>query len=156
MSKVIIVSRYFPTYHNRSGEETFFVEKIWESLGIVPEDNPLLCESDFDLINEYEPKHHTIRAGNRWKVGDKASLRVWSGKPRRSKQIIIAPDVEIKKIWSFVCTGQYFYLNDKQIDVTSSDVPRNDGLSSDDFLGWFPESNSFEGQVLSWNGDIEY
>jgi len=105
MSKVITFSRTFPAYHPRKGEPTYFVEKFWQSIGL-PEK-----EFSFNLPDEYQhfmrgdnseiwAKHQTIRAGNRWKVGDKFSPRVWSGKPYNSKQIIIAPDTEIKKVWN--------------------------------------------------------
>ena len=36
MSKVITFSRYFPSYHPRKGEPTFFVEKIhWGLIDLV-------------------------------------------------------------------------------------------------------------------------
>ena len=164
MSKVITFSRYFPSYHPRKGEETFFVEKFWEGIG----------ESYFDQYKEarlgnFEPKYHTIRAGNRWKVGDKFSPRVWSGKPRRSKQIIIAPDIEIKKIWDFEMDEcGIFSIDSKYLlyDFLSSEMDpeiklaKNDGLSQDDFFHWFmPNFNkpkAFKGQIICWNENINY
>lgn len=50
------------------------------------------------FINGFS-KEHTIRKGKRWKVGDKFSPRIWSGKPYKSKQIILAPDTEIKQVF---------------------------------------------------------
>lgn len=174
MSRVITFSRYFPKGHPRAGEHTDLVEKIYRSFlpytDSVLEDTPIsewYCELvGMNIIRQspfiFDPKHHTIRAGNRWKVGDKFSPRVWSGKPYASKQIIIAPDIEIKKIWHFQAVGEYFYLDGKCIDVTSTDIPMNDGLSTDDFLAWFdmhPKKtlqDSFAGQVLCWNESITY
>ena len=105
-------------------------------------------------------KKHTIRKGNRWKVGDKFSPRVWSGKPYHSKHIILCKDIEIKKIWSFAADGGgYFYLNGEQLDVTSelqALIPLNDGLSSEDFLNWFPVNKAFEGQIICWDDNINY
>lgn len=173
MSRVMIISRFFPSYHPRKGEPTYFVEKIWkgfmdETMGLpkpfhnyVDNYTKLLnAIKPIDLMAKYwevEPKYHTIRAGNRWKVGDKFSPRVWSGKPYASKQITIAPDIEIKKIFEFECKADgTFYINNKWIDVTSSDIPENDGLSSDNFLNWFPENKPFSGQIICWNENINY
>lgn len=164
MSRVIIFSRFFPSYHPRKGEETFFVEKIWKGLGgVINEYTQQFIGEDFkkSIVWNYQlikgVKYHTIRAGNRWKVGDKFSPRVWSGKPYVSKQMTIAPDIEIKKIFEFECKADgTFYINNKWIDVTSSDIPENDGLSSDDFLNWFPENKPFSGQIICWNENIKY
>lgn len=123
MAKVITVSRFYPSYHSKKGEPTYFVEKIYNSLGdLIPmRKNGFLFEQIselnfnlsptirlgfYDSINKEitEEKHHTIRLGKRWKTGDKASIRVWgddinpkSGRKGayHSKQIIITPDVEV-------------------------------------------------------------
>jgi hypothetical protein len=156
MSKVITFSRKFPAYHPRKGEPTYFVEKItkWRlSCGERPVD--INCDFNEEMYYICEPKYHTIRAGHRWKVGDKFSPRVWSGKPYYSPQITIAPDIEIKNIWNFKCDEEgLFYINEKWIDVTSTDIPNNDGLSSDDFLSWF--NKPFNGQVICWSDSIHY
>lgn len=165
MSRVLTFSRVYPSYHPRKGEQTFFREKIW--CGLADLDKSMDVATSFKIPDEiidwdwYEyyngvPKWHTVRAGNRWKVGDKFSPRVWSGKPYASKQIIIAPDIEVKRVWKFTCAGDYFYLNDKQIDVTSCDIPKNDGLETEDFLNWFPNNRMFTGQAICWNENIDY
>lgn len=165
MSRVITFSRFFPEKHPRKGEATNFVEKIWESIYLdnVGSYEYEVVKSKFDIIahGKYEPKHHTIRAGNRWKVGQKFSPRVWSGKPYASKQIQFAPDIEIKKIWTFETKGELFFVDRKQFDVTSSDLPMNDGLSTDDFLNWFDchpkkKGTEFSGSILCWNPEIKY
>lgn len=175
MSKVITFSRVFPAYHPRKGEDTYFVEQIWNGLGIKFPSSDLVIELEninttelgvvklYKFINSIETtkenglKYHTIRAGNRWKVGNKFSPRIWSGKPYNSKQIIIAPDIEIKRIWSFECDkGGLFYINKDWIDVTSSDITKNDGLNADDFLNWFPINKPFKGQIICWNENINY
>jgi len=166
MSKVITFSRVFQKTHPKVGQPTYFVEKILQAIYLKNASN--FDEKEFNKLNEiginpfdhygiYEPKFHTIRGGHRWKVGDKFSPRVWSGKPYRSYQIIIASDIEIKKIWDFkVDIKGLFYLNGKNIDVTSTDIPINDGLDSDDFLNWFPVGKEFSGQILCWRDDIYY
>ncbi len=167
MSKAITFSRLFPKGHPNAGLHTFFVEQILNSLNVsindvVDQAKPLI--NDFAML-EGSKKHHTIRAGNRWKVGDKFSPRVWgtdinpkSGKsgPYQSKQITFAPDIEIKKVWNFESKRDgTFWLNSKQVDVTSCDIPKNDGLSIEDFLSWFPEKDG-KFQIICWNENIEY
>lgn len=163
MSKVIIFSRVFPKHHPKSGKQTYFVEKIWESINYdIPGDlhSSLVKESGNYLFREdILPKHHTIRAGKHWKVGEKFSPRVWSGKPYMSKQIIIAPDIEIKKIWDIGLriSGDFkeFYCNDCDLTGTSiSKIAENDGLELNDFLSWF--NKPFEGQIICWNNKIKY
>ena len=137
MSKVITFSRVFPAYHPKKGQPTFFVEKIWQSFGInplfpspslsihnthLPYDIVHLVGDDLVYLHEYDPKHHTIRAGNRWKVGDKFSPRVWSGKPYNSKQIIIAPDIEIKKVWEFEINENGYWMPNAKSTTSISHI----------------------------------
>lgn len=162
MSRVITFSRNFPATHPRKGEPTYFVEKLHRSLDLGVSEKTLVSKElsyyfNFAVFGSCEPKHHTIRGGNRWKVGDKFSPRVWSGRPYMTKQIIIAPDIEIKKIWNISCDlDGVFYLDRKQFDVTSSDITVNDGLTTDDFLSWFPVGKILEGQILCWNEKVNY
>lgn len=165
MSKVITFSRLFPAYHPRKGEPTYFVEKIWS--GIKEDFSKTLIGLDNELFNFskgiYKPKYHTIRAGNRWKVGDKFSPRVWSDKPYRSKQITISPDIEIKKVWE-VKIEQFgsskiisYPTKRKGYDymISLGDVANNDGLSIKDFNNWFIKV-PFIGQIICWNENINY
>ena len=159
MSKAITFSRYFPATHPKKGQPTHFVEQIYIS-------NPL--PTGFWLENGFadnldksinNPKHHTIRAGNRWRVGDRFSPRVWSGKPYASKQIIIAPDIEIKKIWNIDIMHDHSWFS-VMIDGKEThwhELAKNDGLSSVDFMDWFKKSaNMFIGQIICWNESIKY
>lgn len=191
MSKVITFSRYFPKGHLRSGEPTYFLEKIWcwknksfelsskdtidtisDVMGVILElDNlnnsrlPKQALHDFFSTikpGKYYPKSHTIRQGKRWKVGDAFSPRVWIGKPYVSKQIIIAPDIEIVKVWDFEIINKLIILNG--VEYTSMEQPitdnmrflaKNDGLSVMDFREWF-SSCFFQGQIICWNKNIQY
>ncbi len=176
MSRVITLSRTYPSYHIRAGEPTYFVEQAlnwyWDSLS-NPYHNVFDMFEDLNgdkfserhidaLINTIDTelktrKFHTIRKGNRWKVGEMASLRVWSGKPYRSKQFTIAPDVKISKIYTFEIKKKGFYINDKKIgSLTAVDVSINDGLDYKDFLSWFKFPKPFRGQVLCWDENIKY
>jgi hypothetical protein len=165
MSKVLTFSRVFPSYHPRKGEPTYFVEKITRSLheqGLKPWDilNKIFSNEMYYIC---EAKHHTIRAGHRWKVGDKFSPRVWSGKPYQSKQIIIAPDIEVKKVWDFESKGGWIYLKSKDGNWAGvgqnkfTEIAKNDGLSYDDFKKWikYPKDTG-NMQIICWNENIEY
>ncbi len=110
---------------------------------------------DFTEREEYDPKHHTIRSGKRWKAGDMVSLRVWSGMPYRSKQVAIAPDFKIPRVadveidihgnvkidgttyWSLFAYSSY-------LDT----LAKNDGLALKDFADWFNPSLPFSGQII--------
>ena len=164
MSRVMTFSRVFPSYHPMAGQPTRFIEKIYASLADNVEGFKIPnSANDYWDWHEYynctKPKHHTIRAGHRWKVGDKFSPRVWSSKPYQSKQIIIAPDIEVKKVWDFEV---YFEktLQQKQVLKLKSgkgnipEIATNDGLELIDFLHWF--NKPFDGQIICWNDSIEY
>ena len=163
MSKVIISSTVFPKYHPKAGQPTHFVEKIFAGLADcqpdweMPED---FTEYDwYAYYNCEEPKFHTIRKGNRWKVGDKFSPRIWSGKPYCSKQLTFSADIEIKKVFSFTkdLISPNFYLNG--IKVTENDlyeIALNDGLELPDLLSWFQYPKPFNGQIICWSYDVSY
>lgn len=167
----ITFSRTFPYYHPKAGQPTRFVEKIWKSLwdiaatdkdkiGVIghsEEYDSHFHPGDVGIINihNYEPKHHTIRAGKKWKVGDKFLPVVWSGKPYRSKQIIIAPPIEVKKVWDFDVRNDAMYVGGHPV-VDYIEIAKNDGLMMDDFLAWFQYPKPFDGQIIAWNENINY
>lgn len=180
MSKVISFSPKFPAYHPRKGEATFFVEKIWKSLGydiesdalvnLIRELNPgqeHLIQPLFESLNygKFEPKHHTMRAGHRFKVGDKFSPRIWGSGGRYvkgSKQIAIAPDIEVVKTWDFdidMLGGEY-RLNGFEIPIEKLRlIAINDGFTTlDDFELWFnvKRGEGFLGQIICWSPNIDY
>jgi hypothetical protein len=163
MSRTILFSRVFPKGHPKEGSNTNFVEQIWNGLSQLK--LPVPKNSDFSSdfmwsimpLSNYGCKYHTIRAGHRFNPGDKFSPRVWSGKPYRSKQIIIAPDIEVVKTWDFAIadTGDYL-LNSKVIPIALLKIiALNDGFDNlDDFELWFPKL--FSGQVICWNESVNY
>jgi hypothetical protein len=177
MSRVITFSRTFPSYHPRKGESTYFVEQIWNGLNYlqlpVPTNKDLPHDFMWSILplSNYGYKYHTIRAGKRWKVGDKFSHRVWSGIPYQSKQIIIADDIEIKKVWDFEIVPKLFlyecawYINNEYINASSKvkELATNDGLTIQELAYWLSDGkmvNSkrkpFEGQIICWNENINY
>lgn len=160
----------------RKKEPTYFVEKFLKSVGRDKGEIPCINSANFDAHEMYQftnslytkhevnPKHHTIRAGNRWKVGDKFSPRVWSGKPYNSPQIIIAPDTEVVKVWDFEIKGWGFYINGKFIykqfvSIWHDEIETlaaNDGLKCSDFYSWFKCPTDFKGQIICWNESVNY
>lgn len=170
MARVITFSEFFPAYHPKKGEPTLFLERVMRSFSeIIPNyEIPIkVCKAGYDMYEfcHGQTKHHTIRAGKRWKVGDYFSPRIWSGKPYQSKQIVIGPDIQIKKIWDF----QLFYgneqvwINGKILHYRAHEIiAKNDGLELLDFVNWFvqaPPKKSvklFEGQIICWNENINY
>lgn len=163
--RVLTFSTHFPKGHPKEGQQTFFREKIWAGLADradgfkIPDEN-----TDWDWHEYYNarPKWHTIRSGNRWKVGDKFSPRIWSAKPYRSKQIEFAPPIQIKKIWTFRISYSSYYVDETEFlldDLTI--LAKNDGLSVEDFESWFAghgkkKDAEFVGQILSWSNDVNY
>ena len=167
MSKVITFSLTFQKTHPRASESTYFVEKLFTSLCEINTSDDLMWKLISNLIFVYSvdtaildscwPKNHTIRSDHRFKVGEFFSPRAWSGKPYKSKQIILAQDIEIKKIWNFkINRAGEFFVNDILHDITTSYLPENDGLSQEDFLNWFPANKEFDGQLICWNYEMEY
>jgi len=166
MARVMIVSRNFPKHHKRAGESTMFVEKIWESLGYPKRITMNGLEQEFynwnKVKHQYMMKHHTIMSGFSRKVGEKISLRIWSGKPYRSKQITIYDDIEIKKIYNIeIMTtedGVFFVINNVIRNINT--ISNNDGLNYKDLLSWFvddPKYNLyFSGQIICWNEIVDY
>lgn len=174
MSKVLTFSTTFPSYHLRKGEPTLFVEKIFAGLADILPGWAMPKEFNkydwHEYYNCHSPKFHTIRAGKRWKAGDTFSPRIWSGRPYYDKQIKISSDLEVKKTWEFDMEPAAFldecrfYINGTRIYGRSlSEVAKNDGLHSLDFIQWFAgpglissKRKPFSGQIICWNGNINY
>jgi hypothetical protein len=169
MSRVITFSTKFPAKHPRAGEPTFFVEKIVRSLNQMQPPQDINSPFSEEMYYIVEPKHHTIRAGKRWKVGDKFSPRIWSGKPYASKQIAFANDIELVKVIDIEIE-----FSGNRIDVQkptdkpnhylllpAGEVANNDGLDVHDFINWFAihpkaKQEKFIGQILCWNDKVSY
>lgn len=150
--KVITFSKQFPKGHPRAGEPTHFVQKVLHAL-CTPKCKPITSIG-------WPPKFHTIRAGSRWKAGDMASLRIWSGAPYRSKQIEFA-QVEVKKVWTIEINHFWFINNFICEHEKIVKLAGNDGLEYNDFIRWFnihpkKKGETFKGQIITWNDKINY
>lgn len=168
----MMFARTFPMTHPRKGEPTYFVEKIWKSLyvnGVCPDDLDKFIQhyeeqvrGEYAKYNDIHLKGHTVRAGNRWKVGDYFKPLVWSGRPYNSKTIQFAPPIRVEKLWRFSVINHWMCVDGVSANSYSlENIARNDGLSFQDFLNWFmplskkPEPD-FEGQIISWSKNIDY
>lgn len=174
MSKVITFSKTFPNGHAKEGQPTFFVEKIFAGLADTQDNWEMPNKfTEYDWYAYYNcanAKFHTIRSGHRFKVGDKFSPRIWSGKPYQSKQLVFSSDIEIKKVWDFKIN-----VDDDYVLITIDDWPlfeenmtfqthfdaleelaKNDGLTVDDFKSWFKYPSNFNGQIICWNEKLDY
>lgn len=139
---VITLSRHFLANHKRAGEETHFKEKFLLGQDLTDYDTPSMA------------KIHTIRANYPlWEKRIKEvqdghavlSIRQWTGKPYRSKQVEIATltagsGVGIQKLCfdkdkDGVPSLKYFNINGKYIDREM--LANNDGLSKEDWQEWF-------------------
>lgn len=175
MARVITFSRIFPAYHTKKGEPTYFVEKFWNSLQNFPKRksgffyrellelnpwmNPTQSLALFDSVDGKIGlvKNQTIRSGNRWKVGDYFSPRVWSGKPYNSKQIIIGTDTKIEKVFDFKIREKYLFIDNNKINPLNIQLlASNDGLTDADLLDWFKYPKEFTGQIICWSPNINY
>ena len=157
---VITLSSVFPVKHPNAGKPTFFKTKL-ENANVIPFD-----ESNRQSVPDGQPqmKLHTIR-GNYplWrKRFDKIergeaciSLRQWTGKPYKSKQIEIGrltkdDGIGIQKM-EFLAF-QEGYRKDAGIWIAGHVIPmhlreqiaRNDGLTLKDWDDWFADYDKTE------------
>lgn len=157
---ILTLSSTFPATHKRKGESTYFKEKIVNqkvSYGVLT-DNESVSISDFCKEYGVGTKIHTIRANYElWakrieqvQNGEAIlSIRYWSDKPYKSKQVEICqlgenagvgiqeisiyPDLMgITNVWN---DGDERYLEAHSVYI--AELAKNDGLSLDDFKEWF-------------------
>ena len=169
------LSRQFPAYHPKAGQPTYFVEKVWKSIGLPEKEICFNAQDEYQNFlransSEVFEKPHTIRAGNNVKVGDMLRFFVWRGKPYHSKQIIVTPYFEVKKVYDFeieIVARQYIFVKINNINLwcnaTEVDnglidkIAKNDGLATQDFKDWFNfGKTNFKGQIICWNENINY
>ena len=134
---VITLSRHFLTNHKRAGEETHFKEKFLLGQGLTDYDTPSLA------------KIHTIRANYPlWEKRIKEvqegraalSIRQWTGKPYRSKQVEIATltaenGVGVQKLEFYNNTLGLCHIG--IVYQRKYELAHNDGLSFEDWEEWF-------------------
>jgi len=125
---VIIVSEKFMKGHPKAGEPTHFVDKILneEKIHTIRENGPL-----------WEKRIKEVQAGRAV-----LSLRVWTGKPYRSKQKEVLKltkfdGVGVQQL-DFKDTGPYVdFLIPMNPKTSIPILANNDGLETHDFMFWF-------------------
>ena len=134
---VITLSRHFLANHKRAGEETHFKEKFLLGQGLIDYDTPTLA------------KIHTIRANYPlWEKRIKEvqegravlSIRQWTGKPYRSKQVEIATltagnGVGLQKLEFYNNTLGLCHIG--IVYQRKYELAHYDGLSFEDWEEWF-------------------
>ncbi len=164
---VLMISKKFPATHERSGANTYFLEKIARALipsGVMPKETLSMLDHDI-YLNCYQ-KIHTIRANYpMWREnfdeidnGDAClSVRHWSGLPYRSKQVEFVrltrdDGIGLQKLkFEKDELGRLsIMLNiiDGKYASTTQTVARNDGLAIRDFIHWFKDYNLDEPMAI--------
>jgi hypothetical protein len=124
---VLMVSKTFPQTHKRSGESTGFVENIKA------------------LFSPKNSKIHTIRSNYElWRKRSEQinegkavlSIRYWSDKPYKSKQVEIAR-LEKIGVERLDDPTNFVFAPIEGEAFAWIDIAKNDGLSFDDFCEWF-------------------
>lgn len=156
-----------------NGKPTYFPEKIWSGLKSLEVDeyfrNFLFSDHCKDPNLIQKPKLHSIRQGNRWKVGDKIHFYVGS---RTKKALQFAPILQVKAVQKIrvryndvggvdvIIDGRRYYykpINFKTCATYNEKMLRlaqNDGFDAiEDFFKWF--DTDFEGQLIHWT-DMKY
>ena len=133
---VITLSRHFLANHKRAGEETHFKEKFILGQGLTDYDTPSMAKIHTIRANYplWEKRIKEVQAGRAV-----LSIRQWTGKPYRSRQIEIAwltaaNGVGIQKL---ELTNDFTecIVGDHRYSYVS--VAKNDGLHPADWLDWF-------------------
>lgn len=151
---VLMLSRAFPANHPRAGEPTFFYTKLKKTLTMPIQALAL-------SYGEPEIKMHTIRTNyNLWeKRFDKIdkgeaelSIRMWEGKPYRSKQVEIARldrshGIGIQKAIIGITDDHWEMPQIKFVDENDERIlhsiswggliAQKDGLRIEDWRNWF-------------------
>ena len=134
---VITLSKHFLANHKRAGEETHFKEKFLLGQGLTDYDTPSMV------------KIHTIRANYPlWEKRIKEvqegrarlSIRQWTGKPYRSKQVEIATltaenGVGLQKLEFYNNTLGLCHIG--IVYQRKYELAQYDGLSFEDWEEWF-------------------
>jgi len=136
---VLTISETFPQTHNRKGEPTNFIDSML-ALGKIH-----TIRANFPL---WEKRIEQINAGTA-----RLSVRVWTGKPYRSKQKerFSFSGVGIQKLKSInFDKGFAFYIGENQhvVPLSIETLAKNDGLSLEDFREWFKDYDHNEPMAI--------
>lgn len=163
---ILILSNTFPVGHHKAGEQTWFAEKLLKSQGKYAEINS-------NFWNNLIPKIHTIRSNyDTWhkrvsevRRGEALiSIRQWSGKPYRSKQVEICKITKDNNPGTQQVFMTYNSALGYEVSVNSRElfgkderekIAENDGLSVDSFSDWFFKKgkvDEYSGVIIHFTG----
>lgn len=142
---VLIISEEFPQTHKRKGEPTYFVNKIgglWEKIHTI--------RANYEL---WEKRIAEINAGRAV-----LSVRVWEGKPYRSKQreVFAFQSVGLEKFIFPINAFSPKYTKDQIGFMTVKELAKNDGLSFGDFEEWFKGYDLTKPMAIIHFSDFRY
>ena len=136
---VITLSRCFLANHKRAREETHFKEKFILGQGLTDYDTPSMAKLHTIRANYplWEKRIREVQDGNAV-----LSVRQWTGKPYRSKQVEIAQltaenSVGIQKLCFPNRLTAWIDYPEKRLSVDFKYLAKNDGLSLADWCDWF-------------------
>lgn len=164
---VITLSKRFPSGHMRAGELTFFHEALANAL--YDTEATLVVDDEEDISTQiFDRKIHTIRANYPlWakriaevERGEAClSIRQWTGKPYRSKQVEIAKltkknGVGIQRL-EFV-NGKLGLPRIGIVYQRKNEIAMNDGLSFEDWESWFKNYDLAQPMAIIHFTDFRY
>lgn len=149
-----MVSRVFPSYHPKAGQETGFRAKIRAEMKLHT------LRGNYEL---WKKRLDEVAAGKAY-----LSLREWSGKPYNSNQVefhkLFAIDgvgvqKAVMKIGEFTWNNKLFRFPDvwiNETDVNPKVIAHNDGLEYADFIDWFKPYDLSKPLVVIHFSDFRY
>lgn len=135
----LIISEHFPSAHPRFGQKTNFNYKLQHNKKLHT------IRKNYDF---WKPRIDKINQGLAF-----LSIRIWEGKPYRSKQkeIKLLSNLGIEMVGFNRDEAVINENPNKVIDIKT--LAYNDGLTKDDFLDWFNIRNKhFEGCIIHFTG----
>ena len=144
---VLILSQTFPKGHADEGKPTRFGASVTQQVKI---------HTIRDNYEEWSKKISEVLTGEAI-----LSVRVWEGKPYRSKQMEILrldkdSGVGIQKLHSFDEDTAYFVGSKGNVlPVPLQELANNDGLSMNEWTGWFANNTKLPLAIIHFT-DFRY
>jgi hypothetical protein len=136
--------------HFPDGESTFFLEKIFAGIGLIPS---VELEPDAKKI-------HTMREGDRWQAGNSIQM-VYNHRTPNQQQFnqgfeeLLGTCASTQKVTMFYNVAEeslQVYVDGRKLRPHEiKRLIKNDGLIPERFVQWFfAKSNSWSGQIIHW------
>ena len=144
---ILILSQTFPKGHSEVGKPTRFGASVSQCVKI---------HTIRENYTVWENKIKEVLEGEAW-----LSIRIWEDKPYRSRQIeLLSLDknsgVGIQKLRSFDDVAAYFIgSNGNVLPVSLQELANNDGLSLNEWKGWFKDNAKFPLAIIHFT-DFRY